>query len=256
MSHASPTSLAQAETAPRGGLGRPDFSDLARLQDTLLGASAQQILGWAAQQWGDRLVVANSFGAEDVVLVDMAAQLGLSLRFFTLDTGRLPQETYDVMDALQTRYGVRFEVHLPDPTALAALLAEKGPNSFYRSVDDRRTCCHIRKVEPLQRALADADAWVTGLRRSQSVTRGQLDVVEVDFAHQGRAKVNPLADWSQDDVWDYIRAHNVPYNALHDRHYPSIGCAPCTRAVAPGEDLRAGRWWWETPDQKECGLHK
>jgi phosphoadenosine phosphosulfate reductase len=232
------------------------FEDAMALDASLAQASAEQILAAAVGRFGDRLVIASSFGAEDVVLVDMAARLNVPVRIFTLDTGRLPQETYDVMDRLRERYNLTFEVLLPDAEALRQLLTQKGANSFYRSVADRRECCQIRKVEPLQRVLATADAWVTGLRREQAVTRFGLPVVEFDLLNDGKYKFNPLANWTEAQVWERIRERDIPYNLLHDRGYPSIGCAPCTRAIAAGEDLRAGRWWWEQPEEKECGLHK
>jgi len=221
----------------------------------LEGATAEEILRWAFDTFGNEVSIACSFGAEDVVLVDMAAKIDPKAKFFVLDTGRLHQETYDVMERCRTKYGVEFDVYTPDTARLQQLLREKGPNSFYNSIEDRKDCCGIRKVEPLQRALADRKAWITGLRRTQAVTRGTLPIVEIDETHHGIFKINPLASWSEEDIWAYIRAHNVPYNRLHDQGFPSIGCAPCTRAIRPGEDLRAGRWWWESPEHKECGLH-
>ena len=222
---------------------------------SLADASAQEVARWALENFGGDVTFACSMGAEDVVLVDILAKIDRTATMFFLDTGRLNQETYDVMERLREKYGVEFETYHPLTEAAQSLLATKGPNSFYESVENRKECCGIRKVEPLRRALTGKRAWITGLRRAQAVTRTELPKVERDDAHGGILKINPLADWSQEDVWDYIRANGVPYNALHDRGFPSIGCAPCTRAVAPGEDLRAGRWWWENPDQKECGLH-
>jgi len=216
--------------------------------------SAEQVVGWALGRFGRRMVLASSFGAEDVVLIDLLMRADPTARVITLDTGRLPQETYNVIDAVRERYGVRIAVFFPRAEAVQAMVAAEGPNLFYRSIENRKRCCEIRKTEPLGRALSGLDAWMTGLRRDQNVTRAVVDKLEWDEGH-GLAKLNPLADWSWDDVWRYIRAHNVPYNALHDRGFPSIGCAPCTRAVQPGEDLRAGRWWWEHPETKECGLH-
>lgn len=199
--------------------------------------------------------LASSFGAEDMVLLDLVAQAQLPIRVFTLDTGRLPQETHDLIDRARTRYGVAIEVYAPDTAVLEGYVRAHGTNAFYESVALRGRCCAIRKTEPLARALKGAHAWITGLRRAQGVTRTDIDVEQFDARH-GIPKFNPLADWSDDDVWAYLRARNVPWNALHDRGYPSIGCAPCTRAVAPGEDSRAGRWWWESPEHKECGLHR
>jgi phosphoadenosine phosphosulfate reductase len=199
-------------------------------------------------------VFASSFGAEDMVLIDLIATHRLPIRIFTLDTGRLPEETHALIDRVRKHYGVPVDVYTPDARLLQAFVGENGVNAFYDSVALRKGCCAVRKTEPLQRALAAKGAWVTGLRRSQSVTREAIAVEERDDLH-GLPKFNPLADWNQDEVWDYLRANGVPYNALHDRGYPSIGCAPCTRAVGPGEDVRAGRWWWEQPEHKECGLH-
>lgn len=234
---------------------RLSFNEVIALDKQLETSSAQEVLRTAIEGWGDRLVVASSFGAEDVVLIDMVAQINPHTRIFTIDTGRLHQETYDVAERLRHRYGVSFEVYFPESHAVETMLRAKGQNSFYDSIDNRKECCSIRKMEPLRRALAQADAWVTGIRRGQSVTRLEAPHVELDLVNNGMLKFNPLAKWSEEDVWNYIRANDVPYNTLHDCGFPSIGCAPCTRAIKPGEDLRAGRWWWENPDTRECGLH-
>jgi phosphoadenosine phosphosulfate reductase len=199
-------------------------------------------------------VFASSLAAEDMVLTDLILKAGLPIGIFSLDTGRLNPETVEVLDAVRARYNYNIAVFHPQAVAVNDFVSTNGLNAFYNSVEMRRECCRIRKVEPLGRALAGKRAWVTGQRRAQSSTRADLSVQEDDAAH-GMVKFNPLADWSEQDVWDYIRANEVPYNALHDQGFPSIGCAPCTRAVQPGEDVRAGRWWWENPDQKECGLH-
>jgi phosphoadenosine phosphosulfate reductase len=199
-------------------------------------------------------VFASSLAAEDMVLTDLILKSKLPIGIFSLDTGRLHQETLAVVDAVKQTYGYEIAVYRPDPSAVETYVSGKGLNAFYDSVDLRRECCHIRKVEPLGRALSGKRAWITGQRRAQSATRATLDVQEDDPAH-GMVKFNPLTDWSEQDVWDYLRANNVPYNVLHDRGYPSIGCEPCTRAIQPGEDVRAGRWWWENPESKECGLH-
>lgn len=201
-----------------------------------------------------RVAFASSFGAEDMVVTDVVFSAKLPIAIFTLDTGRLPDATLDLLLRTRNHYGAEIEVFRPDDDAVAKYVAEHGANAFYESVDLRKSCCGIRKVEPLRRALAGRDAWITGLRRAQSVTRADLPAREFDAAH-GLVKFNPLADWSEGDVWAYIRGRGVPYNALHDRGYPSIGCDPCTRAIRPGEDIRAGRWWWENRDSKECGLH-
>ena len=196
----------------------------------------------------------TSFGAEDMVLLDLIHRHGLPIEKFTLDTGRLPEETYRLMQAVEQRYGHCVRVFFPDAGAVQQLVAVNGINGFTESIAKRRACCAVRKLEPLRRALAGKAAWITGQRSAQAVTRTGLAPREHD-AERGLEKFNPLHDWSDDDVWDYIRANDVPYNELHDRFYPSIGCAPCTRAIAAGEDPRAGRWWWERPETKECGLH-
>ncbi|TAJ83057.1 MAG: phosphoadenylyl-sulfate reductase [Gallionellaceae bacterium] len=214
---------------------------------------AAAVLRQAAREFAP-VTFANSLGAEDMVLTDLIAKHQPDIAMFSLDTGRLPQETYDLMQAVRVRYRVPLQVYFPDAAQVEALVARIGVNGFYDSVDNRKACCHVRKVEPLQRALAGKKAWITGMRREQAVTRGSLEVSAFDADH-GLQKFNPLLDWTNAEVWEYIKANDVPYNALHDRFYPSIGCAPCTRAITPGEDIRAGRWWWEDPQNKECGLH-
>ena len=211
-------------------------------------------LRWALDRFHPRIAFASSFGAEDVVVIDLLARIRPDARIFTLDTGRLHEETYDVMERIRRRYGVTIETHCPERTALEELERGRGYFSFRESIEARKECCRIRKVEPLRRALHGLEAWITGLRRQQSVTRTGVEKVEVDAAFS-LIKVNPLADWTEQEVWDHIKKYDVPYNPLHDRGFPSIGCAPCTRAIRPGEDARAGRWWWEQPAQKECGLH-
>jgi phosphoadenosine phosphosulfate reductase len=199
-------------------------------------------------------VFASSLAAEDMVLTDLILKARLPIAIFSLETGRLHAETLAVLDQVKAAYGYEIALFRPQPEAVEAYVAEHGLNAFYDSVEMRRECCRVRKVEPLGRALAGKRAWVTGQRRAQSATRAELAVQEHDAAH-GLEKFNPLADWSETEVWDYLRANKVPYNALHDRGFPSIGCEPCTRAIEPGEDVRAGRWWWENPESKECGLH-
>ena len=203
----------------------------------------------------DRVVFASSFGAEDMVILDLVAGARLPIRTFTLDTGRLPQETHDLVDRARRRYAVAIDVLAPEAAEVEAYVRIHGPNGFYDGTDLRLACCRIRKSAPLARALRGAGAWVTGLRRAQGVTRVDVEVDEHDTLH-GIDKVNPLAHWSHDDVWEYLRAHDVPVNALHAHGYPSVGCVPCTRAVASGDDPRAGRWWWESPESRECGLHR
>jgi phosphoadenosine phosphosulfate reductase len=199
-------------------------------------------------------VFASSLAAEDMVLTDLILRAKLPIGIFSLETGRLHKETLDVLDAVKATYGYEITLFRPQTEAIDAYVASNGLNAFYDSIEMRRECCRIRKVEPLGRALAGNQAWITGQRRAQSATRSDLRVEEDDPAHF-MTKFNPLADWSEENVWEYIRANKVPYNALHDRGYPSIGCEPCTRAIQPGEDVRAGRWWWENPESKECGLH-
>jgi phosphoadenosine phosphosulfate reductase len=197
---------------------------------------------------------ACSFGLEDMVLLDLIARNAPRIEIFTLDTGRLPEETHLLLDRVRECYAVPVRVYFPDAQQVEEWVQQNGPNAFYRSVSQRKQCCHIRKVIPLGRALAGKNAWVTGLRRDQSPARSSVRIREWDDAN-ALEKFNPLLDWTLDDVWGYIRQYEVPYNALHDRGYPSIGCAPCTRAVEPGQDFRAGRWWWEQASARECGLH-
>ena len=178
----------------------------------------------------------------------------INIEMFSLDTGRLPQETYDLMQEVRKRYSVPLKIYFPDAAQVEKYVAQNGVNGFYDSVENRKACCHMRKVEPLKRALAGKKAWITGMRRDQAVTRAGLEVSSYDADH-GLQKFNPLLDWTNAEVWEYIKQNNVPYNKLHDQFYPSIGCAPCTRAVTPGEDIRSGRWWWENAEGKECGLH-
>ena len=220
---------------------------------TILTADAQATLERIASDFSPA-VFASSLAAEDMVLTDLILRAKLPIGIFTLETGRLHKETLGMLDRVRETYGVEIRLYKPEPTAVDAYVQQHGANAFYDSVELRKECCRIRKVEPLKRALAGNKAWITGQRRAQSTTRAELAVQEDDAAH-GMVKFNPLADWSEQDVWNYIRAHNVPYNPLHDRGYPSIGCEPCTRAIQPGEDVRAGRWWWESADSKECGLH-
>jgi phosphoadenosine phosphosulfate reductase len=224
------------------------MSDLAnRVADT------QAILARIAAEYTPA-VFASSLAAEDMVLTDLILRANLPIGIFSLETGRLHKETLAVLDAVKAHYGHDITLFRPQAEAVDAYVAQNGLNAFYDSIEMRRECCRIRKVEPLGRALAGNKAWITGQRRAQSATRSDLSTQEDDPAH-GMTKFNPLADWTEEHVWEYIRANNVPYNVLHDRGYPSIGCEPCTRAIQPGEDVRAGRWWWENPESKECGLH-
>lgn len=199
-------------------------------------------------------VFASSLAAEDMVLTDLILKAELPIAIFSLETGRLHAETLAMIDRVKDTYDYDIALFRPDPLAVERYVTQNGLNAFYESVGMRKECCRIRKVEPLGRALAGKRAWITGQRRAQSATRAELAVQEDDLGH-AMQKFNPLTDWSEENVWEYLRSNNVPYNALHDRGFPSIGCEPCTRAVQPGEDVRAGRWWWENPESKECGLH-
>ncbi len=215
--------------------------------------NAEDLLRWAVKKYEDRVALASSFGAEDMVLIDLLSKISSKTRILTLDTGRLPQETYQLMEEVEQRYPFSMEVYFPNSRKVEEMVCGHGINLFYKSVEFRKLCCQIRKVEPLERALVGLDAWITGLRREQSANRAKVPKLEREAS--GRVKINPLADWSEQEVWKYIQEHKVPYNKLHDLNYRSIGCAPCTRAVRPSEDLRAGRWWWEQECFKECGLH-
>jgi phosphoadenosine phosphosulfate reductase len=220
---------------------------------TGLVAATQATLAKIASEFSPA-VLASSLAAEDMVLTDMILRAWLSIGIFTLETGRLHAQTLGMVERIRAIYGYEIALYRPEPAAVETYVKQNGLNAFYDSVELRKECCRIRKVEPLKRALAGNRAWVTGQRRAQSATRTALEIQEEDQAH-GMIKFNPLADWTEDDVWHYIRINNVPYNPLHDQGYPSIGCEPCTRAIQPGEDVRAGRWWWENPESKECGLH-
>jgi thioredoxin-dependent adenylylsulfate APS reductase len=215
----------------------------------------EEVLRWAYDSF-PRVAIVASFQAESSVLIDMASRIRPDVRVLTLDTGRLPQETYDMIDRVRDRYAIEVEVVSPDAGDLAEMVGAHGANLFYRSPDLRRLCCEVRKSRPLARALHGYDAWVTGLRRQQAATRSQTPVVAPDREHEGLTKIAPLASWSKDQVWAYIREHDLPFHPLYERGYTSIGCDPCTRATTAGEDERAGRWWWEQEGEvKECGLH-
>jgi phosphoadenosine phosphosulfate reductase len=219
-------------------------------------ARAEELLSWSIENFAPRLAVSCSFGnPEGLVLIDMLHRVAPGrFRVYTLDTGRLPQATYDLIDRVRDRYDVNVEVVLPDAVAVEAMVREHGVNLFYESLEKRQLCCRLRKVEPNRRYLAELDAHVTGLRRQQNVTRAGVAKLELEDGGR-RVKVNPLVDWTSAEVWDYVRKHGVPVNRLHAEGFPTVGCAPCTRAVRQGEDVRAGRWWWERPDTKECGMH-
>ena len=215
-------------------------------------ATREQLL--AAVREHGRVVYSNSLGAEAMVLSDIIWSHVPEIDVFSIDTGRLHEETYELLEKLERRYKRSIRIVYPDARALEELVAQQGVNGFYHSLDARLACCHVRKVEPFKRAIAGYSAWVTGVRREQSATRAQAQPVEWD-AENGLQKISPLLDWTEEQIWQYIRARKLPYNSLHDRQFPSIGCSPCTRAIQPGENRRAGRWWWEQPESRECGLH-
>ncbi len=216
---------------------------------------AQGIIKLAGDEFPSKVSFATSLGEEDQVITDMIAHIAPGIEIFTLDTGRLFAETYELMAKNQKKYHhLNFKIYYPDTARVEKMVRTKGINLFYESVENRKLCCHVRKVEPLQRALAPMDAWMVGLRREQAVTRSHLEPVEWDEANK-KVKFNPLYNWTLEAVRDYIKTNNVDTNPLHAQGFVSIGCAPCTRAIKPGEDVRSGRWWWEEPEQKECGLH-
>jgi phosphoadenosine phosphosulfate reductase len=217
---------------------------------------AREVLRVALETLGpDRVALSASFGPEDIVLLDLLRELSPHPRVFTLDTGRLPQQTYELIDRVRNFFDIEVEVFFPDAQSVETMVRERGVNLFYNSGDERRRCCDVRKVEPLGRALKTVDGWITGLRRDQIQTRAATPKIGFDLEHALIWKVAPLVDWTEEQVWAHIRRRGLPYNDLHDQGYPSIGCAPCTRAVVPGDDPRSGRWWWELPEDRECGLH-
>lgn len=234
----------------------PQLTEELRISVTQKRMNVLQLLKNAIQEFGNQheITFANSMGAEDMVLTDIIQREQLPIEIFSLDTGRLPVETYDLIAETEKTYNTKLKIFFPQAQTVEFYVRTNGINAFYESIELRKGCCHMRKVEPLQRALKDKKAWVTGMRADQSTTRADLAFREFDQNNK-LEKINPLSDWTEKEVWAYIRMFNVPYNKLHDQFYPSIGCAPCTRAIAMGEDIRAGRWWWENPDSKECGLH-
>ena len=215
----------------------------------------QETLTWALDNLHPRIAMASSFGAEDVAVIDMILKINPKARIFTLDTGRLNQETYDVMDEIHKKYNLNIEVMFPDHNEVEQMVRVNGMNLFYHSIGNRKLCCGIRKVHPLNRMLSTLDGWITGLRADQTEVRSNANKLEIDSQHNDIIKVNPIINWTWEQTWDYVKKNNVPYNKLHDKGFPSIGCEPCTRAIKSGEPLRAGRWWWESDPQKECGLH-
>ncbi len=228
--------------------------DVENWERDLAKRSCPEIIQWAATQFDQQVAFASSLGAEDQVISHFISQVSPGLRIFTLDTGRLFPETYELIETTEGRYNIKIQIFAPSSAEVESMVSMHGVNLFYRSMDFRKLCCSVRKIHPLGRALAGMNAWICGLRRDQALTRQSLRVVEWDDQNN-LYKINPLWNWSEKEVWDFIREWNVPYNPLHDRGFLSIGCSCCTRAVSPGEDIRAGRWWWENPEHKECGLH-
>lgn len=223
----------------------------ARLQN----AGPEEIIAFSLKQFKGKIAMSTSLGLEDQALTHMLCRVNPTVKIFTLDTGRLFPETYELIDRTNRKYKIKIQIYFPDPKDVEEMVSQKGINLFYDSIENRKQCCYVRKVKPLERATKGLDAWITGLRRSQSGTRKNLEFIEYDENNK-LIKINPLAKWEENDVWDYVKKNHVPVNPLHKNGFASIGCQPCTRAIEPGEDIRAGRWWWENPDTRECGLHK
>jgi thioredoxin-dependent adenylylsulfate APS reductase len=232
-----------------------DEFEAGQLAVELDSATPQEVVAWALDRWGSQVAICTSFQAEGMAILDMAWRVDPKVRVFTVDTGRLPQETYDVLEEVRARYGIEVEVYFPEARKVESMVRRFGPNLFQRSVEARLLCCNVRKVEPIRGVLETLDGWITGLRRDQWASRANIRKLEIDHDHGGLAKINPLADWTLDEVKEYNEAHGVPEHPLYAKGYTSIGCAPCTRATRPGEDPRAGRWWWEKNAPKECGIH-
>lgn len=219
------------------------------------GKTPEEVLGFFLAEYKGKIALSSSLGIEDQLLTDLVVKLDRQARIFTLDTGRLFPETYSLIDRTNMKYGIQLEIFFPKHEAVEAMVKAEGVNLFYAGIDQRKQCCNVRKMEPLKRAFQGLEVWICGLRRDQSVTRKEMQLVEWDENNQ-LIKLNPLINFTEQEVWAAIKERQVPYNKLHDKGFPSIGCQPCTRAIEAGEDVRAGRWWWENPDQKECGLHK
>lgn len=229
-------------------------TQIKELQNLVDNKTPEETIQFFLDKFQDKIAFSSSLGAEDQVITDMISKIDKSAKIFTLDTGRVFPETYDLIERTSRKYKMPIQIYFPDAKQVEEMVNDKGINLFFESVENRKLCCHIRKIEPLKRAFKDLDVWICGLRRDQSVTRTDVQVVEWDEAN-GLIKLNPIVDWTEEQVWDYIKTNKVPYNRLHDKGFPSVGCQPCTRAIEKGEDTRAGRWWWENPETKECGLH-
>lgn len=226
-----------------------------QLNQQLEGKTPNEVLAFFLAEYKGRIALSSSLGLEDQLLTDLVVKIDKETRIFTLDTGRLFPETYSLIDKTNMKYNIQLEVFFPKSEAVEAMVKAEGVNLFYAGIDQRKQCCNVRKMEPLKRAFKGLEVWICGLRREQSITRKEMQLVEWDENNQ-LIKLNPLINFTEQEVWDYIKANNVPYNKLHDKGFPSIGCQPCTRAIEAGEDVRAGRWWWENPEHKECGLHR
>jgi len=232
-----------------------DSNTIKSLNEEFSNKTPQNILEWCIKELNQNIALASSFQAQGMVLIDMLMRIDNNARIFTIDTGRLNQQTYDVLDVVRSKYNNKIEVLFPDRNEVEDMVNEHGINLFYKRVENRLMCCQIRKVNPLNNFLKTVDGWITSIRSEQTAARAEAEKFELDTLHGNILKVNPIVDWSEEMVWDYINKNKVPYNKLHDIGYPSIGCEPCTRAVKEGEDPRSGRWWWETDSAKECGIH-
>jgi phosphoadenosine phosphosulfate reductase len=230
------------------------MENIERLNKKFENSKPEEILEYFLEYYKGKIALASSLSIEDQALTDMIMKIDKNAKIFTLDTGRLPYETYKLIDSTNEFYDFKMDVIFPKPELVEIMVKENGINLFYKSIADRKLCCFNRKVEPLKRTLKNLDAWICGLRKEQSLTRRNLKLIEFDEANLN-VKINPLLNWTEKEVWNYIKENGIPYNKLYDRNYQSIGCAPCTRAVKSGEDIRSGRWWWENPETKECGLH-
>lgn len=226
-----------------------------KLNNQLVNLKTSEILSYFSNEYPDQVVFTTSLGAEDQVLTAEISKTDKSINIITLDTGRLFQDTYELIQRTESKFKLKIKVYFPDNSSVEKMVNEKGINLFYESIENRKQCCNVRKIEPLKRALKGNKVWINGLRRDQSTTRNNINLVEFDEVNN-LLKVNPLYNWTNEMVWDYLKNEKVPYNPLHDKNFPSIGCEPCTRPVEYGDDIRSGRWWWENPETKECGLHK
>jgi len=225
-----------------------------KLNNQLKDKDTIEVIKYFSETFGKKAAFSTSLSIEDQVITHMLFSINSKVKIFTLDTGRLPNETYSLIEKTREQYNIKIHIYFPNYRSVEKMVRERGINLFYNSIEDRKRCCYVRKIEPLKRALKNIEVWITGLRREQSITRQNIELIEYDSNYK-LIKVNPLYNWTEAQVWDYIKKNNIPYNSLYDKNYLSIGCAPCTRAVQPGEDIRAGRWWWENPNTKECGLH-